>query len=123
MGVQQVFPYDPSEPKTLQVDYRPGGFLVPEATKMTALAVENVAITNGTMGTSVTGSVVNHGAAVARGPELYLFAIDSGGRPYDFGYDSSTADLATGSSWGFQMTVPSPVSRYIAFPVYGQQRL
>jgi hypothetical protein len=115
MGEQGIVPYD-AGPKTVEIDYQPRGYLTPEATKTTALTVENVTVASGAMGNIVTGDVANPGTAAVSGPEIYLFPQDSGGRPYDFGYDSSTADLAVGSSWSFHMTIPSPINKCTAFP-------
>jgi hypothetical protein len=62
------------------------------------------------MGNVVTGTVANRGTTSVAMPEVTLFSVDSGGRPIDFGYASSQSDLAVGSSWSFQATIPSPVN-------------
>lgn len=122
MGEQALVPHTPGDPKTIEVDYQPRGYLTPEAVKVAGLAAQNIAIGNGTAGGKlVTGSVANQGTMAVPGPELYFFPLDSGGRPFDFGYDNSTMDIAPGSSWSFQITLPGPVNKYVAFPVFRQQ--
>ncbi|HTA93283.1 MAG TPA: hypothetical protein VK745_27085 [Polyangiaceae bacterium] len=122
MGEQAVAFYSGGDPKVVEIDYQPRGVLIPDAVKVGDLAVENVKLAGTSAGTLVTGSVANHATTDAPGPELYLFPVDSGGRPFDFGYANSTMDLAAGSSWSFQLTVPEPVNKYVTFPVYGQQQ-
>ena len=122
MGVQAVSGLDSTAPKITAIEYQPRGYPSPEATKLPDLAVEGVKITDGPMGGKlVTGGVANHSTGTASGPELTIFAVDSGGRPFDAGYTSSMTDLAAASSWPFQVTIPTPFNKYVAFPVWGQQ--
>jgi len=122
MGWQSVSGLTSAMPKIVELEYRPEGYLSPEATKLPDLAVEGLAIANNPSGGKlVSGSVANHGTMTASGPELNVFAVDSGGRPFDAGYASSMTDLAPGGSWSFQVTVLTPFNSYVAFPVWGQQ--
>ena len=122
MGAQAVSGLDSAMPKIVEIDYQPRGYPSPEATKLPDLAVEGVTIANGPSGGKlVSGSVANHGTSTASGPEITVFAVDSGGRPFDAGYTNSMTDLAPGTSWSFQVTVPTPFNKYIAVPVWGQQ--
>ena len=103
------------------IDYQPEGDLSPEAVKVPDLDVGALAIESSAAGNVVTGSVVNHtGSAVAAPVEITIFPLDSVGRPTDFGYASSEAELAAGASWTFSTTIPSPINKYMAFAVYGQ---
>ena len=122
MGEQIVSFDSGGDPKVAEIDYQPRGYLAADAVKVGDLAVENVKLASSSSGTLVTGSVANHATTVAPGPELYLFPVDSGDRPFDLGYANSATDLAAGSSWSFQLTVPDPINKYVAFPVYGQQQ-
>lgn len=109
-------------PNIVAIEYRAEGYLSPEATKLPDLAVDDLMITNDPAGgQQVTGSVMNRGTSSAARPELNIFAVDSGGRPFDAGYASSMTDLAPGSSWAFKMNVPTPFNKYVVFPVWGQQ--
>ncbi|MEO8904556.1 MAG: FxLYD domain-containing protein [Polyangiaceae bacterium] len=122
MGWQGVSGFTSAMPKIGEIDYQPRGYPSPEATKLPDLAVEGIMITNDpTGGKHVTGNVTNHGTNSAARPEVNIFAVDSGGRPFDAGYANSMTDLAPGSSWTFEMTVPTPFNKFIAFPVWGQQ--
>ena len=122
MGWQAVSGIDPGMSKISEIDYQPRGYPSPEAMKLVELAVEGVMITNDPAGGKrVTGSVTNHDTKTASGPELNIFAVDSGGRPFDAGYTNSMTDLAPGSSWKFQITIPMPFNKYVAVPVWGQQ--
>jgi hypothetical protein len=122
MGVQAVSGLRSPIPNIVAIEYRPEGYPSPEATKLPDLVVEGVMITNDPGGgKQVTGSVTNHSTSPAARPELSIFAVDSGGRPFDGGYASSMTDLAPGSSWAFKMNVPTPFNKYIAVPVWGQQ--
>jgi hypothetical protein len=121
MGVQAVSGLD-STPKITAIEYQPRGYPSPEAMKLPDLAVEGVKISDDAMGRKlVTGTVANHGTGPASGPELTIFTVDSGGRPFDAGYARSMTDLAAGSSWPFQVTIRTPFNKYVAVPVWGQQ--
>jgi len=122
MGWQPVSGLDATMPKIVEIDYQPRGYPSPEATKLPDLAVESVMIANAPSGGKlVSGNVANHGTSTASGPEINVFAVDSEGRPFDAGYANSMTDLAAGSSWPFQVTIPTPFNKYVAFPVWGQQ--
>jgi hypothetical protein len=122
MGWQPVSGFDSTTPKIVEIDYQPRGYPSPEATKLPDLAIEGVMIANAPSGGKlVSGNVANHGTSTASGPEINVFAVDSGGRPFDAGFTSSMTDLAVGSSWSFQVTIPTPFNKYVAFPVWGQQ--
>ncbi|HKO48478.1 MAG TPA: FxLYD domain-containing protein [Polyangiaceae bacterium] len=121
MGAQFVSRTDQGTARIRAVAYQGRGYQSPEAAKLPALAVEQVKIVSSAMGNVVTGNVTNRGTTSVAMPEVTLFSVDSGGRPTDFGYASSQTDLAVGSSWSFQATIPSQVNRSVAFAVYGQQ--
>ena len=107
--------------KTIEIDYQPRGYLSPEAVKLPDLVVGPLAFASSAAGNVVTGSVTNPTASAADAPvEVAIFPQDSGGRPIDFGYVTSDAELAAGSSWTFSTTIPSPINKFAAFAVYGQ---
>ncbi len=121
IGTQPAAPYNPSGSKVIEIDYRAGAYLAAlGAPKIEGLGVEQVKIASNAGGDRVTGVFANHGATSLASPQILFFALDSGGRPYDFGFDSSAADLAAGSSWSFNLSLPGPIDRYVLFPVYGQ---
>jgi len=108
--------------KIVRIQYQGRGYLSPQAVKLSGLSLEGVVVAgNGSGGKRVTGSVVNHGTETRAGASVYLFAIDSGSRPFDIGYAHSMTDLTAGSAWPFELTVSTPFDRYVAFPVWGEQ--
>lgn len=107
--------------KVVKIEYQPRGYLDFNITKLPALAVGPLAIESSAAGNVVTGSVTNPNASAVPGSvQVAIFPLDSGGRPIDFGYANSDADLAAGSSWTFTTTIASPINKYAAFAVYEQ---
>ena len=120
MGWDSVSGLYSATPKIVEIDYQPRGDRSAGATERRDLAVEGVTIANDPSGGKlVSGSVANHGTSALPTPSINVFAVDSGGRPFDAGFASSETDLAAGSSWSFQLTVRTPFNKYVAVPVWG----
>jgi hypothetical protein len=121
MGWQLVSGFTSTTPQIVAVDYQPRGYLTPSVMKLPDLAVESVTIGNDPAGGKlVSGSVANHGTSTVSHPLINVFAVDSGGRPFDGGNAGSMSDLAPGNSWSFQITGPTPFNKYVAVPAWGE---
>jgi hypothetical protein len=99
------------------------GNIDPDATKISAVTIENVTIETTAVGTSVraTGTVRNGTTGSISDPDVAVFAVDPAGRPYAEMTDIELTTIAAGGSWTFQtLTYDGEVNEvvsYVAFDI------
>jgi len=109
----------PTAVDRIRYEFTPG--LYPSGTKLVDVVPEGLTVANATGPVAtVSGHLINHGAAAVQNVVVNLFAIDGATlRPYAkalAGVDS----IAPGAQWDFTMHVDGPVADYRTFVNYAQ---